>query len=260
MNDEQCEGNLICKSSINDSCECPTNVSNKKCDCYPRILGKEFYWNGTYCETARSYNNTCVMDFMCQTITEGTICSDSVCKCPRLKYYDYSKKRCADKLLENNKCLQIDACRDDLNLSCHSENCSICMPNWVLLRGLCFRQSARPFPFSLLNASLIVNQCYNESTAVVAKLSNEDLNDFVKYFGTSEFIFFDAKQQVDNSNIIKSSDGAVTLMYIEPIWGGGLVSNNPSRICATLNTDKYELDVCTHSHYFICQYEPYVVY
>jgi hypothetical protein len=256
LNDDQCEGNLVCKNR--NTCKCPENVNDKKCDCPARSKNNEFFWNGTHCQMAKAYNGACSIDYMCQTLTEGTICSTSVCKCPRLKYYNYLNNRCEDKLLENIVCFQKDACRDDLNLSCHSEKCSICKADWVLLRGLCFRQSVRKYPFSALTPGMIVNLCYNETKAIVAKLTNEDFDDFVKYFSTDDYVFFDAKQ-VEMSYIMESSDGSVSLIYKTPPWGGGIVSTNPSRICATLKTDQYELDVCTHSHHFLCQYEPYVV-
>ena len=67
---------LICPSSTNQ-CNCPIISSTTFCDCQ-RTSNNEYYWNGTSCEQAHSYNQSCYNEFssyMCQTLTQGTICS-----------------------------------------------------------------------------------------------------------------------------------------------------------------------------------------
>ena len=60
---------LICKTS-GASCNCPTNiVANGSCDCPIPISGKEYYWDGTTCASALSYNQSCTSmttNYMCQ--------------------------------------------------------------------------------------------------------------------------------------------------------------------------------------------------
>jgi hypothetical protein len=64
--DSQCKGELICRAST--SCACPLTVSSKYCDCPPRTIGKEFYWNGNDCVLANTYGGACnnSAQYMCQ--------------------------------------------------------------------------------------------------------------------------------------------------------------------------------------------------
>jgi hypothetical protein len=126
-NDNACEGNLICRSS-GTSCNCPTSVNIGNCDC-PRIIGNEYYWNGTNCVIARDYSQTCFnssTNYMCKTLTESTLCIGSstfTCKCSPLFYYRTSSKKCESQLSIDGLCTQIDACRSDLGLSCQAGTC-----------------------------------------------------------------------------------------------------------------------------------------
>jgi hypothetical protein len=118
--DEECEGNLICKMK-SESCECPVKVANTNCDCPAGTVDNEFYWNGFSCKPAEGFNDKCLnsnSSYMCQTLTQGTKCIlDSngkyVCKCSSSKYFNFQSRKCENKLTFNDKCSQIDACRDE---------------------------------------------------------------------------------------------------------------------------------------------------
>ena len=96
--DNQCTSNtnLICRKS-GTSCNCPSTVANNgKCDCTTPISGKEYYWNGSSCTSALSYNQSCTFNNMCQTLTELTICSGtpSKCICNSNSYWSYTQSKC----------------------------------------------------------------------------------------------------------------------------------------------------------------------
>ena len=130
---EFCYETLDCNSGLNlichltgQNCSCPTKVSNSYCDCI-RELNNEYYWNGTSCVNCKGYNQTCTATYMCETMTEGTICSGGKCKCPTLQYYNFIDGKCENQINYNLPCSQTDACRSDLGLVCQIGIC-LCDP------------------------------------------------------------------------------------------------------------------------------------
>ena len=113
---------LICPSSPN-TCNCPINMSTLFCDC-PRKANNEFYWNGTSCQQASSYGQACQnasTNYMCQTITQGTICNGTAlnftCQCPYLSSFDILINACKAQVSFNQSCV-IDACIVSNGLFC----------------------------------------------------------------------------------------------------------------------------------------------
>jgi hypothetical protein len=88
-NDNQCIGNLICKTS--GSCKCPLSVSNAYCDCPNRVYGNEYYWNGATCVLAAVYGKSCIADYTCQYLTQGTECISGKCTCSSPSIWSLSK-------------------------------------------------------------------------------------------------------------------------------------------------------------------------
>ena len=129
QSDSQCKGNLICQTSAS-SCNCPSSVSNSNCDCV-KTIGNENYWDGYDCVPAGSFGQPCsniLTSYMCRTLTEDTVCSSSsgtfLCECSKFKYFNLVNNKCLDQLLESKSCLQPDACRSDLGLSCKNDTCN----------------------------------------------------------------------------------------------------------------------------------------
>ncbi|CAF3648229.1 unnamed protein product [Rotaria sp. Silwood1] len=100
-------------------CQCPLNT----------------YWNQGICMNQLFENQTCTQANACrkdlnltcaQNCNNGTytqcvpIINNQPCQCPSLTYWNGSM--CVNKSLENQTCSQLDACRDDLNLTC-ATNC-----------------------------------------------------------------------------------------------------------------------------------------
>ena len=124
----ECSSNLICQKS-GVSCSCPKTTANGYCDCPTRVVGAEFYWNGSSCTPANAYNQTCSnssASYMCQTVTQGTICSGTStfrCICSSQQYFNIATQSCQSLLSVNQTCMQTDACKSSLGLSCQSGLC-----------------------------------------------------------------------------------------------------------------------------------------
>jgi hypothetical protein len=126
LNDGQCAGDLICRSSNMSSCNCPTNILVNRCDCQ-REIGNEFFRNTDQCVPSFGIGQPCSFSYECMTLTERTTCeflnSKGVCKCPTLFYFNNNTKKCENQLYESNSCPQYDACRNDRGLSCINGEC-----------------------------------------------------------------------------------------------------------------------------------------
>ena len=141
--DDQCLVNLNCISN-RTTCNCPTNVTFGKCDCPSRFNGSEYYWDGFNCTLALSYGQACSNEstrYMCQTFTQGTVCSGPPfkCKCPTTQYFKNVANKCENFLSINETCQQLDACNHYLGLNCNSGD--ICQCNstqfWDTLTNNC---------------------------------------------------------------------------------------------------------------------------
>ena len=62
-------------------------------------------------------------------MTENTICTDSVCKCGDKEYFNRLTGKCQNQLLGDQPCSQIDACRNDIGLSCQNSVCKCTTAN-----------------------------------------------------------------------------------------------------------------------------------
>jgi hypothetical protein len=117
---------LHCQTTPN-KCNCPSTSFIGMCDC-ERDLLNEFFWNGTQCTGASSHGEPCLnvgMDYMCKTLTEGTVCATNstsfTCQCISSQYFDGTK--CIDKLSFNGTCSSNLMCLDLVGLSCSSLRC-----------------------------------------------------------------------------------------------------------------------------------------
>ncbi len=126
---DQCSGGLICKKS-GISCTCPEIVGDGKCDCPLSLNGNEYYWDGSACTSALEFNQTCSnssANYMCKTLTQGTICDGSIppykCICSSDQYFNFANSKCENLLSFNETCLQADSCNMKLNLTCKSGIC-----------------------------------------------------------------------------------------------------------------------------------------
>ena len=124
--DSECKGNLICKKT--ESCKCPSSVADSNCDCPSRIVGSEYYWDGSDCMPALGYNQPCTNQFtsyMCKTLTENTVCIGPkfTCKCLDKFYFSQIEMKCQKQLLGDQPCSQFDACHADLGLICQNGVC-----------------------------------------------------------------------------------------------------------------------------------------
>lgn len=93
---------LVCNDgTIN--CTCPTASSSGLCDCV-RSFNNEYYWDGTTCQQAKAYLQSCTANDMCKLITQNTICSSSICTCPQYQYLYTLNSTCQNQLLYNQTC------------------------------------------------------------------------------------------------------------------------------------------------------------
>ena len=118
---------LVCNNGTYN-CSCPINLPTGKCDCL-RTNNNEYFWNGSACSPALGYNQSCLdssTSYMCQTLTQGTICSGSTsyyCSCPTKQYFNLIDGQCEYLLLNGDPCTQSDACNIGLGLSCQNSLC-----------------------------------------------------------------------------------------------------------------------------------------
>jgi len=88
------------------------------------VNNNENYWNGVSCQSTVLYGQSCTADYMCQTLTQGTICnatgSNYTCQCPYLQYFDYTINRCLNQLMFNKSCNSAisNVCQGVFGLSC----------------------------------------------------------------------------------------------------------------------------------------------
>lgn len=133
-----CSSSYECNSALGlqcplylDTCNCPLASSYVFCDCLS-IPNNEFYWNGTSCQAAESYGQSCSNasnSYMCQKQTQGTICNNSagsfVCECAYLQYFDYITNSCRGQLSINETCIFTGMCLSIYGLSCISGLCRL---------------------------------------------------------------------------------------------------------------------------------------
>ena len=128
----QCDdaAGLICPV-ITGTCNCPVVSTTIFCDC-TRLQQNESYWNGSSCEMTKAYNQPCLnasSSYMCQTLTQGTICNGTwkmenfSCQCPYLKYFDMSLSKCQDQVSYNVTCSYNERCLTVNGLACLSGIC-----------------------------------------------------------------------------------------------------------------------------------------
>lgn len=113
------------------------------CDC-PRSKGKEYYWNGYSCQQTRLFGETCsnaASSYMCQTLTQGTICADNgtgifSCKCMSTLYFDSTTNACANPLTFNKPCLFDQMCSTSAGLICINGQCRYKTIKIIFIRNL----------------------------------------------------------------------------------------------------------------------------
>ena len=95
-------------------------------------MGNESYWNGSLCQPAKAFNQSCtnaLTSYICQTVTQGTVCNDTfgsgvfTCQCPYLQYFDIISNNCKNQLSFNQNCNDSMMCIDALGLSCSNGAC-----------------------------------------------------------------------------------------------------------------------------------------
>ena len=222
----ECASNLRCLTS-GSSCNCPTAVAIGKCDCQARVIGSEYYWNGTYCVPAASYGQPCQSgDYTCQTLTQLTQCDLVTSKCT-----------CGS------------------NGKWNSINCIFCPVGWLLYRGSCFIGSSAAITLSIFpTSSIIKSSCFNQAAARMAILQNTDA--IVGFFNTingfnAAQYYFDAIR-APGDTIFYSSNGLYSISYSSLYWSS---LGTSTTLCATLGTitNLFINTPCTNSFEFLCE-------
>ncbi len=179
---------LICKLSGLTSCNCPTSVSNNKCDCPQTVNGIEYYWSGTNCSLAKSFNQTCTSSTECLTI-QNTQCSGGICTCSSSCMWNSTACVCCGNgwTYHRGSCFKPSPCGSggggcSGTVSCTGGCGSNCNSNC----GCC----------SSFNAMNVSNICYSSTypTARLAILQNDDalFSSFVSTFASD--LWFDAQR------------------------------------------------------------------
>jgi hypothetical protein len=220
----QCKTPLIC-NLVDSSCNCPNSVTINKCDC-PRSFGNEYYWNGTTCVVAGSYNKSCTVgrDYTCQTITQNTICDSTFGKC---------------------------LC-DPTYARWNSSVCLYCRSNWVLLRNSCFIGSSNATTFSNLTSSLISSYCFKQPSVRIANLINTDSQ--LTFFLTNRTAFpitlyYFNSYRIGNTQTFQSGTNILNVVY--PYWR--YIATDNCTIFDTYNLYFYDYP-CQYIYNFICEY------
>ena len=228
-NSNQCAGILICNTNnwgSCNSCSCPSNVCSNKCDCPVPIIGSEYYWNGTYCENARNYGDSCTADYECQTLTQLTYCNTFTSKCD-----------CAT------------------NSNWNSTICIGCPNGWKFYRGSCFYGSTSQCsnPQTNFNPS---SDCNGESTARLAILYPSDVgNSFASSFSNSEYwIDFYRTAWSGTTGTFYSSNSQSSSTYIPSYWDSPWSNGDQ---CATWmrasNKEHFNARQCSNNLEVMCE-------
>lgn len=100
------------------------------CVSYMRTVNNEYYWNGSSCEPAASFNQSCSdasSSYMCQMLTQGTICNGTgttfTCQCPNQQFFDILINKCKSQLFYNEACSNNNMCLNQLGLNCLNGSC-----------------------------------------------------------------------------------------------------------------------------------------
>ena len=109
----------------------PIDSNTVFCDCVKETQNESF-WNGTACQLALSFNQTCAnasTGYMCQSITQGTVCNDNngngvfTCQCPSQQYFNAASNKCSNQLSFNQSCNSSWMCLDIFGLDCLNGSC-----------------------------------------------------------------------------------------------------------------------------------------
>ena len=214
--DNQCQKSLVCLTS-GASCSCPWSIVYGYCDCPSRLVGSEYYWNGTNCVIAASFNQSCSSaDYTCQYLTQNTYCNTTIGLCSCNSTSVWNGIQC---------------------VSCPSVG-------WILYRGSCFKQSSvtnQLYP-QLLISSTIYSSCYLQPTARLAILSNSDFNNnflsLANGLNASNEYWFDAYRSSDAAIIFYSQNKVYNVTYNPISWASPLMVGE---WCATWKVDTKQL-------------------
>ena len=116
---------LICQST-GTACNCPSSNPNAMCDCI-KVIGNEYFWNGTMCQQAFAYNDPCqdsTTNYMCQSLTQLTSCNalsgNFLCGCIDLQFFNGT---CNNQRSINGSCINNGQCLTINGLSCINGLC-----------------------------------------------------------------------------------------------------------------------------------------
>ena len=126
---------LTCPISLG-SCNCPTLSNKRFCDCV-KTMNNENFWNGIRCQNALIVGQSCSSGYMCQTLTQGTICNGTsgvyTCQCPFLQYYDNVTNFCINQLPYKSKCSYSSQCQNAFGLTCTNGLCLwVCLLKYLI--------------------------------------------------------------------------------------------------------------------------------
>lgn len=178
------------------------------------------------CISASSYNQTCRKgNYSCQTITQNTVCN-----------------------LSNNKC----SCAT--NYIWVNNKCAICPTGWIYKRGSCFfpSNSDKITNPESLTATVITNNCDNKVSARLAVLYNSDIPiTFLSGSAIQLDYWFDFYRSTPSGTIYKSKNGNSSSIYNSNYWDSAWTVDQ----CAKwkVATNLFHSDICTHSHYLLCE-------
>ena len=223
--DSDCRTNLglICNTGGN-ACNCPKSLGTGQCDC-PRAAGQEYYWNGSSCDLASAYSQSCTFgkNYMCQTLTQSTYCN-SVNKCD---------------------------CRNNGGYSSSSSKCLYCKTDWYFINFICYMVGNVGKKADSQNEIDLgcEKSKYGLSSVSLAKISDATIQQYVDTAkANNKDYWVDAKRQPDT--LYKSNDGTWT---ITTGWCGGA----GSQTCAYIDNANgycYKTGDCATNKDMICQY------
>ena len=113
----------------------------------PRKINNERYWNGVTCIESLDYDQTCFnssTDNECKFLTQGTSCLGPApfkCQCSLGKYFNTRNYKCEYLLEINEKCSQIDACKNGICMVSPLKSSCLPFEYFDQISGQCRNQS-----------------------------------------------------------------------------------------------------------------------
>jgi hypothetical protein len=241
--DDQCNNNLVCRTSSSiQACSCyssssPASVGD--CDCPAPVYGSEYYYDGSYCFAAKTINQTCSSSWQCQQLTQGLICSSSICTC-------------ASQYVWNGT------------------SCMTCLSGWNYHRGSCFKiSSASTNSIRTISAVTLQAGCYNLASTRLAILHNSDATSSSFTNAFAKDIYFDAYRTSSSGSASTTFDSFFTPGFSMSASGTPnqyywSLTSGGADLCARFDTgswswtgwtfEQFKSCSCTTNKDWLCEY------